>query len=131
MSPALPCSGRASPLSKAAPMGCWRCRALSRKVDGAAARPFFRRRLPGINQNGAQSAGPHIHVCSVAPSFSLLAIYRQAGTRMDALLLIVAWGAGLISLFLVADMIASDIVNRRAERVAARIERERRPARRR
>jgi hypothetical protein len=50
---------------------------------------------------------------------------------MDALLLIVAWGAGLISLFLVADMIASDIVNRRAERVAARIERERRPARRR
>ncbi len=47
---------------------------------------------------------------------------------MDALLLIVAWGAGLMSLFLVADMIASDLVNRRAERVAARVERERRPA---
>jgi hypothetical protein len=39
---------------------------------------------------------------------------------MDALLLIVAWGAGLMSLFLVADMIASDLVNRRAERIAAR-----------
>jgi hypothetical protein len=49
---------------------------------------------------------------------------------MDALLLIVAWGAGLMSLFLVADMIASDLVSRRAERVAARIERERRSPRR-
>jgi hypothetical protein len=39
---------------------------------------------------------------------------------MDVLLLIVAWGAGLTSLFLVADMIASDLVNRRAERIAAR-----------
>jgi hypothetical protein len=51
---------------------------------------------------------------------------------MDALLLIVAWGAGLMSLFLVADMIASDLVNRRAERIAARhVDRERRPATRR
>lgn len=41
---------------------------------------------------------------------------------MDALLLIVAWGAGIASLFLVADMIAADLANRRAERMAARIE---------
>lgn len=37
---------------------------------------------------------------------------------MDALLLIFAWAAGLMSLFLVADMIAADVINRRAERVA-------------
>jgi hypothetical protein len=37
---------------------------------------------------------------------------------MDALLLIFAWAAGLMSLFLVADMIAADLINRRAERVA-------------
>ena len=53
---------------------------------------------------------------------------------MDALLLIVAWGAGLTGLFLVADMIAADLANRRAERMAARqvelpIERERRQRR--
>lgn len=47
---------------------------------------------------------------------------------MDSLLLIVAWGAGLMSLFMVADMIASDLVNRRAERIAAsHVENERRP----
>lgn len=39
---------------------------------------------------------------------------------MDSLLLIFAWGAGLMSLFLVADMIAADVVARRAERVAER-----------
>jgi hypothetical protein len=39
---------------------------------------------------------------------------------MDAVLLIVAWGAGLASLFLVADMIMTDISCRRAERNAAR-----------
>jgi len=39
---------------------------------------------------------------------------------MDALLLIVAWGAGLMSLFLVADMIAADFATRRAERIARR-----------
>jgi hypothetical protein len=39
---------------------------------------------------------------------------------MDAVLLIVAWGAGLASLFLVADMIMTDISCRRAERSAAR-----------
>jgi hypothetical protein len=39
---------------------------------------------------------------------------------MDALLLIVAWAAGIASLFLVADMIAADFTNRRAERIAAR-----------
>ena len=37
---------------------------------------------------------------------------------MDALLLVFAWAAGLLSLFLVADMIAADFVNRRAERLA-------------
>lgn len=39
---------------------------------------------------------------------------------MDALLLIFAWGAGIMSLFLVADMIAADFVTRRAERMAER-----------
>ncbi len=39
---------------------------------------------------------------------------------MDALLLVIAWGAGLVSLFLVADMITTDLAHRRAERVAMR-----------
>jgi hypothetical protein len=39
---------------------------------------------------------------------------------MDSLLLIFAWAAGLMSLFLVADMIAADFATRRAERVAER-----------
>jgi hypothetical protein len=39
---------------------------------------------------------------------------------MDALLLIVAWVAGIASLFLIADMIAADLANRRAERLATR-----------
>jgi hypothetical protein len=40
---------------------------------------------------------------------------------MDALLLIVAWVAGIASLFLIADMIAADFANRRAERLATRV----------
>lgn len=39
---------------------------------------------------------------------------------MDAFLLILAWVAGITSLFLVGDMIAADFVNRRIERVALR-----------
>ncbi len=39
---------------------------------------------------------------------------------MDAILLVIAWGAGLMSLFLVADMIATDLAQRRAERIATR-----------
>lgn len=39
---------------------------------------------------------------------------------MDAILLVIAWGAGLMSLFLVADMIACDLAHRRAERIDAR-----------
>jgi hypothetical protein len=39
---------------------------------------------------------------------------------MDALLLIVALGAGLICLFLVAELIAADFATWRAERIAAR-----------
>ncbi len=39
---------------------------------------------------------------------------------MESLLLIFAWSAGIMSLFLVADMIAGDIANRRAERIANR-----------
>lgn len=39
---------------------------------------------------------------------------------MDAVLLVLAWAAGLLSLFLVGDMIAADIANRRTERLAAR-----------
>jgi hypothetical protein len=39
---------------------------------------------------------------------------------MDALLLIVAWAAGIASLFLIGDMIAADLANRRAERLATR-----------
>ena len=39
---------------------------------------------------------------------------------MDALLLIVAWGAGIASLFLVADMIVADFSCRRAERITSR-----------
>ena len=44
---------------------------------------------------------------------------------MDALLLVFAWAAGILSLFLVGDMIAADFATRRAERRAARIERPR------
>jgi hypothetical protein len=39
---------------------------------------------------------------------------------MESLLLIFAWGAGIMSLFLVADMIAGDLAIRRAERIARR-----------
>jgi hypothetical protein len=39
---------------------------------------------------------------------------------MDAMLLIVAWVAGITGLLLVADMIAADLINRRTERIAAR-----------
>ncbi len=39
---------------------------------------------------------------------------------MDAWLLIFAWAAGLMSLFLVGDMIAADFATRRAERIAQR-----------
>jgi hypothetical protein len=42
---------------------------------------------------------------------------------MDALLLLFAWAAGLLSLFLVGDMIAADFATRRAERRAAPAER--------
>ncbi len=45
---------------------------------------------------------------------------------MDAVLLIVAWAAGITSLFLVGDMIAADIANRRAERLAGRQSQQRR-----
>ena len=47
---------------------------------------------------------------------------------MDVVLLVVAWAAGLTSLFLVGDMIASDFVNRRAEarQIDPRFEREKR-----
>lgn len=50
---------------------------------------------------------------------------------MDYFLLILAWVAGLTSLFLVGDMIAADLVNRRVERLALRqldrsVERQRR-----
>jgi hypothetical protein len=53
---------------------------------------------------------------------------------MDALLLVVAWVAGILSLFLVGDMIAADVATRRAERIAARqrerpLEREHSPRR--
>jgi hypothetical protein len=47
-------------------------------------------------------------------------IQDERRRAMDSLLLIFAWGAGLMSLFLVADMIAADVVARRAERVAER-----------
>jgi hypothetical protein len=40
---------------------------------------------------------------------------------MDALLLIIAWVAGIASLFLIVDMIAADFANRRAERLSARL----------
>jgi hypothetical protein len=39
---------------------------------------------------------------------------------MESLMLIFAWGAGIMSLFLVADMIAGDLATRRAERIANR-----------
>jgi uncharacterized membrane protein len=39
---------------------------------------------------------------------------------MNALLQILAWAAGIISLFLVGDMIVADLAYRRAERIAAR-----------
>jgi hypothetical protein len=41
---------------------------------------------------------------------------------MDALLLVFAWAAGLLSLFLVGDMIAADFATRRAERRLARLD---------
>lgn len=37
---------------------------------------------------------------------------------MDALLLVFAWAAGVMSIFLVADMIAADFIDRRTERLA-------------
>jgi len=39
---------------------------------------------------------------------------------MELVLWIFAWVVGAMSLFLVADMIASDLANSRAERIAAR-----------
>ena len=39
---------------------------------------------------------------------------------MELVLWIFAWIVGAMSLFLVADMIASDLANSRAERIAAR-----------
>jgi hypothetical protein len=39
---------------------------------------------------------------------------------MELVLWIFAWVIGAMSLFLVADMIASDLANSRAERIAAR-----------
>ena len=39
---------------------------------------------------------------------------------MELALWIFAWVMGAMSLFLVADMIASDVANSRAERIAAR-----------
>lgn len=39
---------------------------------------------------------------------------------MDACLMVVAWGAGIASFLLVADMIMTDMTCRRAERIAAR-----------
>jgi hypothetical protein len=50
--------------------------------------------------------------------FSLLPPQDKWRRVMDALLLVFAWAAGLMSLFLVADMIAADFIDRRAERVA-------------
>ncbi len=35
---------------------------------------------------------------------------------MDSVLMIFAWGAGLLSLFMVGDMIVADIASRRMER---------------
>lgn len=39
---------------------------------------------------------------------------------MTAWLMVVAWGAGIASLFLVADMIWTDVTCRRAERATTR-----------
>ena len=39
---------------------------------------------------------------------------------MELVLWIFAWVVGAMSVFLVADMIASDVANSRAERIAAR-----------
>ena len=39
---------------------------------------------------------------------------------MEGLLLILAWGAAIASIFLIADTIAADLANRRADRLAAR-----------
>jgi hypothetical protein len=62
------------------------------------------------------------HVCTIASTLLLpLAADRQVETRvMESLLLIFAWGAGIMSLFLVGDMIAADFAYRRAERMARR-----------
>ena len=55
---------------------------------------------------------------------------------MNAMLHIVVWAAGITSLYLVADMIAADLINRRTERIAQRqhelsVEHQRRSRRRR
>ena len=73
----------------------------------------------GLTKIGSNGVFPHVSVAQ-APSFDSLAATKQAETMMDALLLIFAWGAGIMSLFLVADMIAADFATRRAERIARR-----------
>jgi hypothetical protein len=78
-----------------------------------------------LTKTGAQWGS---HIWSSAAPFILSPRSRDKRRRaMDALLLIIAWAAGIAGLFLVGDMIAADLANRRAERVAARaVEPERR-----
>jgi hypothetical protein len=51
---------------------------------------------------------------AVAPFILVLPLAKREGQAMDAFLLIVAWGAGIASLFLIADMSAADFANRRS-----------------
>jgi cytochrome c biogenesis protein CcdA len=74
-----------------------------------------------LTSSGVQWSLPHSFSGS-AHFFDLVARAARDKRRrvMDAMLLMVAWAAGITGLFLVADMIAADILERRAERIAQR-----------
>lgn len=72
--------------------------------------------LPDLNRDGG-FMGPQ-HLFPISSTFRPSDLPVEAGV-MDACLMIIAWGAGLASLFLVADMIKTDLTCRKADRAAA------------
>ena len=58
------------------------------------------------------------HLSPIGSTFHSIALPLEAD-MLDALMF-VAWGAGVASFLLVADMIKTDLICRRAERVATR-----------
>jgi hypothetical protein len=62
------------------------------------------------------------HLSPTRSTFSFVRFHSfdRSGIQMNHWMLAIAWGAALASLYLVADMITTDFVCRRAERVALR-----------